>query len=163
MNILSGIKILCDRVVSLKKPIEQKVETTMNDIMRLEAYYNNDELESVWTEELVAKIKFLWSQPIIQEQYKAKSEFQMLYSMEYFIDNINKYTTHYIAADQDILRSRVKTTGIVESEYDVNRHKLVFIDVGGQRNERRKWIHCFDGISVIMYVTQLVLTFIDFV
>jgi hypothetical protein len=29
------------------------------------------------------------------------------------------------------------------------------IDVGGQRTERRKWIHCFDNINVIIYVASL--------
>lgn len=29
------------------------------------------------------------------------------------------------------------------------------VDVGGQRNERRKWIHCFDDIHAIIYVVNL--------
>jgi guanine nucleotide-binding protein G(i) subunit alpha len=29
------------------------------------------------------------------------------------------------------------------------------VDVGGQRNERRKWIHVFDSVTAIIYVTSL--------
>lgn len=29
------------------------------------------------------------------------------------------------------------------------------IDVGGQRNERKKWIHCFEGVTAIIFVTAL--------
>lgn len=29
------------------------------------------------------------------------------------------------------------------------------VDVGGQRNERRKWIHCFDDVTAILFVTSL--------
>ena len=29
------------------------------------------------------------------------------------------------------------------------------VDVGGQRNERRKWIHAFDGVTAIIYVASL--------
>jgi len=29
------------------------------------------------------------------------------------------------------------------------------VDVGGQRAERRKWIHCFDGINAIIYLAAL--------
>ena len=29
------------------------------------------------------------------------------------------------------------------------------IDVGGQRNERKKWIHCFDDVDAIIYVAAI--------
>jgi len=28
-------------------------------------------------------------------------------------------------------------------------------DVGGQKNERRKWMHCFDNVSLIIFVVAL--------
>lgn len=29
------------------------------------------------------------------------------------------------------------------------------IDVGGQRSERRKWIHCFDHVNAILFVVDM--------
>ena len=29
------------------------------------------------------------------------------------------------------------------------------VDVGGQRTERRKWIHCFEGVNYVFYVASL--------
>lgn len=29
------------------------------------------------------------------------------------------------------------------------------VDVGGQRTERRKWIHCFDNVNMILFVLAL--------
>ena len=28
-------------------------------------------------------------------------------------------------------------------------------DVGGQKNERKKWIHCFDNVHAVMFVAAL--------
>jgi hypothetical protein len=30
-----------------------------------------------------------------------------------------------------------------------------FLDVGGQRNERRKWIHCFEDVTAVMFVAAI--------
>lgn len=29
------------------------------------------------------------------------------------------------------------------------------VDVGGQKTERRKWIHCFDNVTAILFITAL--------
>jgi len=42
------------------------------------------------------------------------------------------------------MRCRVRTTGIVEQEFKINDNVFRMCDVGGQRNERKKWIHCFE-------------------
>jgi len=43
-----------------------------------------------------------------------------------------------------VLRARSKTTGITETEFEVDSTKFRMVDVGGQRSERKKWIHCFE-------------------
>lgn len=32
---------------------------------------------------------------------------------------------------------------------------LRMLDVGGQRSERRKWIHCFDDVKAIIFLTAI--------
>lgn len=29
------------------------------------------------------------------------------------------------------------------------------VDVGGQRSERKKWIHCFEGVTAIVFCVSL--------
>lgn len=64
-------------------------------------------------------------------------------------------TPGYLPTDQDILRSRVKTTGIVESVFRVGEVTYRVFDVGGQRSERKKWIHCFDNVSALVFMVSL--------
>jgi len=28
-------------------------------------------------------------------------------------------------------------------------------DIGGQRSERKKWIHCFEGVTAIIFIVAL--------
>ena len=34
-------------------------------------------------------------------------------------------------------------------------HASRMLDVGGQRSERRKWIHCFDDVKAIIFLTAI--------
>ncbi len=41
---------------------------------------------------------------------------------------------------------------------NVNKKKVIFfsmIDVGGQKTEQKKWIHCFDNVQVVLFVAAL--------
>lgn len=65
------------------------------------------------------------------------------------------------AANEDILQCRVQTTGVIETTVTDEKNDVTFslVDVGGQRSERRKWIHCFADVSAILYaVTSLSLS-----
>ena len=57
----------------------------------------------------------------------------------------------YKPTQDDMLRVRRKTTGVKELKFKVNDKLFCFIDVGGQRSERRKWIAQFDGIRAILF------------
>ena len=35
------------------------------------------------------------------------------------------------------------------------RKRLVMVDVGGQKSERRKWIHCFQDVTAILFLVSL--------
>ena len=61
----------------------------------------------------------------------------------------------YLPTDPDILRSRVKTTGITETTFKVGELTYKLFDVGGQRSERKKWIHCFESVTSIIFCTAL--------
>ncbi len=39
--------------------------------------------------------------------------------------------------------------------YDIDGSPFEIYDVGGQRNERKKWIHCFDDVTALIFVAAL--------
>ncbi len=44
---------------------------------------------------------------------------------------------------------------LVSQEYIIDNVKFVMYDVGGQRNERKKWIHCFDEVTAVIFVAAI--------
>jgi len=61
----------------------------------------------------------------------------------------------YVPTEQDVLRSRAKTTGIIETEFDVDNIHFRMVDVGGQRSERKKWMHCFADVTCVIFCVAL--------
>jgi len=53
------------------------------------------------------------------------------------------------------LRSRVKTTGITETTFLIVDLTYRMFDVGGQRSERKKWIHCFENVTAIVFLVAI--------
>ena len=60
----------------------------------------------------------------------------------------------FMPNEQDVLRSRVKTTGITETIFLIGELTYRLYDVGGQRSERKKWIHCFENVNSIVFLVS---------
>merc|ERR1711937_870192 len=56
---------------------------------------------------------------------------------------------------KDALYARVRTSGIVTEKYPIDGTTFEMYDVGGQRNERRKWIHCFEDVTAVIFVAAI--------
>eukprot|EP01090_Pellita_catalonica_P020343 TRINITY_DN7231_c0_g1_i3.p1 TRINITY_DN7231_c0_g1~~TRINITY_DN7231_c0_g1_i3.p1 ORF type:complete len:332 (+),score=70.48 TRINITY_DN7231_c0_g1_i3:1137-2132(+) len=108
------------------------------------------------TKEVVKCIKKIWRDESVKEAYSRSSEFQLNDSAEYFFKHINRISKKgYIPDEQDMLRVRKKTTGVIETTFVSDPLHFRMVDVGGQRNERKKWIHCFECVTAILFVVSL--------
>ncbi|XP_056634397.1 guanine nucleotide-binding protein G(q) subunit alpha isoform X3 [Diorhabda carinulata] len=104
----------------------------------------------------VEAIKDLWGDAGIQECYDRRREYQLTDSAKYYLEEIDRVAARsYLPTEQDILRVRVPTTGIIEYPFDLDEIRFRMVDVGGQRSERRKWIHCFENVTSIIFLVAL--------
>jgi len=108
------------------------------------------------TQEHVEDIKALWQDPAIQKAFIKGHEFHLSDSASYYLNSLERLALpNYIPTQQDILRVRAKTMGIVEISFIVDNVKFKMVDVGGQRSERRKWIHCFQDVTAVIFFAAL--------
>lgn len=89
----------------------------------------------------------------------------------------------FIPNEADVLRARTKTTGIYDTRFTMGQLSIQYdiphcfvgfffflllcsisfiltwvlsmFDVGGQRSERKKWIHCFENVTSIIFCVAL--------
>jgi guanine nucleotide-binding protein G(i) subunit alpha len=61
----------------------------------------------------------------------------------------------WIPSADDCVRSRVRTSGVIKEEIEIDGLRFLIYDVGGQRAERRKWLHMFDAVMSCIYVAAL--------
>ncbi|XP_076977316.1 guanine nucleotide-binding protein subunit alpha-15 isoform X2 [Tamandua tetradactyla] len=103
-----------------------------------------------------AAIQWLWRDAGIRACYERRREFHLLDSAGYYLSHLERITEEdYIPTAQDVLRSRMPTTGINEYCFSVQKTNLRIVDVGGQKSERKKWIHCFENVIALIYLASL--------
>jgi len=104
----------------------------------------------------VPAVSSLWQDAGIQQAYERRREYQLSDSTKYYLNDLDRIKQpDYLPTQQDILRVRIPTTGIIEYPFDLDQIMFRMVDVGGQRSERRKWIHCFENVTSIMFLVAL--------
>ncbi|CAH2060686.1 unnamed protein product [Thlaspi arvense] len=90
------------------------------------------------------------------------NELQVPDCTKYLMENLKRLSDlNYIPTKEDVLYARVRTTGVVEIQFSpVGENKKSgevyrLFDVGGQRNERRKWIHLFEGVTAVIFCAAI--------
>jgi len=147
-NTIGSIRVLVEAAQNMNISIENK-ETAQHV---LEEDYFGGELSP----NIVNDVKILWRDKGIKQAFVRSNEFQLNDSAEYYLNEIDRIgSENYIPTVQDVLRSRAKTTGIIETEFEVDDTRFNMVDVGGQRSERRKWMHCFENVTAVIFCAAL--------
>ncbi|KAF2154250.1 guanine nucleotide binding protein, alpha subunit [Myriangium duriaei CBS 260.36] len=98
----------------------------------------------------------VWADPAMPKVFDHSTEFYLMDSAPYFFDEVKRICAPgYIPTEQDVLRARTKTTGIYETRFQMGQLSIHMFDVGGQRSERKKWIHCFENVTSIIFCVAL--------
>jgi GTPase SAR1 family protein len=74
----------------------------------------------------------------------------------FFLENVVRIAkADYSPTTEDILKSRIRTTGIASLNFLIDQVKTELVDVGGQKSERARWQRCFQNVTFLMFVVSL--------
>ncbi|KAH9254237.1 hypothetical protein BASA81_007838 [Batrachochytrium salamandrivorans] len=148
--------ILSNLMTVLQNAAPKQIQVGPKDLV--DKFLTTIDEESIINEQIAQQLKQLWNDPGVQQVWGQRSTYQVLDSLEHYMqfDNLDRICkANYVPTEQDILHARVRTSGIVEERYEIDGVQFTMFDVGGQRNERKKWIHAFSEVTGLIFVAAI--------
>eukprot|EP00123_Amoebidium_parasiticum_P001629 comp12775_c0_seq1/m.7903 comp12775_c0_seq1/g.7903 ORF comp12775_c0_seq1/g.7903 comp12775_c0_seq1/m.7903 type:complete len:388 (-) comp12775_c0_seq1:145-1308(-) len=136
--------------------ILQQLRTHAEEL-RLDSPLNGlDVSDAEFTDHWMPNLVRLWATDGVQEAVRRGSEVALMDSAAYFFSNLVRIGhKDYVPTEADVLKIRIATTGIHESQFNIDKLVYRFIDVAGQKSERRKWIHYFEDATAVVFFAAL--------
>uniref|UniRef100_A0A8C6T3E1 Guanine nucleotide binding protein (G protein), alpha 15 (Gq class), tandem duplicate 4 n=1 Tax=Neogobius melanostomus TaxID=47308 RepID=A0A8C6T3E1_9GOBI len=151
-NIFTAIKAMTAAMTALKIPYSNPENEIYAKWLQDIDTVQITQLERAYMD----AIRRLWADSGIRVCYSRRCEYQLLDSTEYYLSNLDRIASpEYIPTEQDVLRVRFPTTGIHDYSFTIDQITLRIVDVGGQKSERRKWIHCFENVTSLIFLAPL--------
>jgi GTPase SAR1 family protein len=134
---------------------EWNIEIEKDNKSAFEAVFNATQL----TNDIAVHVQTLWKAKCVQSAFERNNELQLpggSSGAEYFFNAAKRFAAEdYLPTPEDVIRAKVRTTGITETVFTVNATEFTMVDVGGQRSERRKWLHCFGDVTAVIFLVAL--------
>jgi GTPase SAR1 family protein len=108
--------------------------------------------------ETAAMISKLWENKSIKEAYEKRYELKLHIptNADYYFAHVSRFSApDFIPSFEDMMMAKLKTTGVQEVTFQSQGTDIILVDVGGQRSERRKWLHCLDDVLAIIYMCAM--------
>ncbi|KAG0173803.1 guanine nucleotide-binding protein subunit alpha [Apophysomyces sp. BC1034] len=151
-NTVQSMRVILEAMESMDVPLSSENRHHAAVILDLPPQIERDSLPP----EVTQAIKVLWKDSNLLSVFERSREYQLNDSAKYYFDSVDRIgDINYVPTDQDVLRSRVKTTGITETTFVIGDLTYRMFDVGGQRSERKKWIHCFENVTAIIFLVAI--------
>ena len=173
-NLVDGMRELVEGMATLKIQFEggEAIESLGRDLLGYKHREGSHELGPG----IGATMKRLWKDAGVKECFARRHQLQIPDCVGFFLDNIDRITAEeyeptnevrlqnsknsHLPLYQDILLARKQTTGVVEHSFTFDEGTseemtLVFVDVAGQRNNRKKWIDQFDNVTAVIFLVAV--------
>jgi len=150
LNVPNCIEIIREYVIKDITNIAQEIEQIESEQESVDLLKQNEfrgiSPKIIDAARKVAKI------PSIMEKAPKLLDHDFLYFLSR-IDDI--FSENYIPTITDYLRMRVRINGLTETSINIQGSTFRLVAVGGQRNERKKWVNSFENLSCVLAVIDI--------
>lgn len=106
--------------------------------------------------DVAAEIKKLWNDPMMKLNYSNATNIGIGDNADFFIESVERIASpSYVPSDEDLLKSRIKTTGKSDLDVMFNDIRVKMVDIGGQLSERKNWDKFYKGVEYLIFVIPL--------
>ncbi|KAH6683224.1 G protein alpha subunit [Halenospora varia] len=152
-NLLDGLRMIIDAMEDMDIQFEYENTTVHLPVITQEKDLRPFEPIPI---EYLRAFKDLWKDPGVETAVARGNEYALHDNLGYFFEDLDRlFNKDFIPTDQDVLRARLRTTGITETIFDLGSLQYRMFDVGGQRSERKKWIHCFENVHALLFLVAI--------
>jgi len=151
-NLTHGLKYLLDAMEDMELSVSEEnlhyipIIEDANDIRDGEPF----------PESHYEPLRNLWEDVNVQKAYARGNEAACPENLFYFFSSLDRlFEPDYVPNSQDVVQCRARTIGITETAFQLSANEMLMVDVGGQKSERRKWIHCFQDVTSILFLVSL--------
>lgn len=151
-NLTHGLKYLIDAMEDMELTVSPENE----DYVQLITDAPDIKDSQPYPEEYHEPLRRLWEDPNVQKAWERGNEAALPDNLIYYFSDLDRlFDPEYTPNEQDIVQARARTIGITETVFQLKDHEMLMVDVGGQKSERRKWIHCFQDVTSILFLVSL--------
>ncbi|KAH8162412.1 hypothetical protein CIB48_g5819 [Xylaria polymorpha] len=153
INVIQSLRLIFDAMEDYAIEFEREENERNKELVLVDVEIGpNDPLP----QDYLDPIKSLWADAGVQKAILKGNEYALHDNIAYFCDDVDRlWNKNYVPTDQDLLRTRLRTTGITETVFDLGQLTYRMFDVGGQRSERKKWIHCFENVTCLLFLVAI--------
>jgi len=169
-SVVSYMKILCQQSVLINPKVSEntlvdpKLEEFRTKITLLKTPTTNSTIHNskALSPDVAKAIRILWKDDGIRNTLKNRVLFQIHDNVSYFLDSVDRIADpQFKPTWKDYVRIRMRSAGFSQTKLTtqvehLGEHTFEFIDVGGQRSERAKWMRFVsEDINTVCYVIAL--------
>ncbi|KAI3333281.1 guanine nucleotide binding protein, alpha subunit [Ustulina deusta] len=154
-NIVMGVRIVLEAMERMEIPLDDQ----RNECHVVTIFTQQAAAQTTPTSEVVDAILSLWRDDGFQSAYQQRSQYQLNDNMAYYAEDIQRLgVPEYVPTDEDVLWARSESIGITETCFSdltlLQGLRCSFLDVGGAKRERRKWIHAYPQTSMVLFTVD---------
>lgn len=151
-NLVQSFRIVLESM----GPLDLLLDTDRNERHAQVIFMQPSQIEVDYLDsEAITAVKALWLDQGFQRCYSWRRKYQLFENLEYFVHSIERLEqSDYVPSFEDILRTRDWTVGCRAVDFTLHGTNQLLIDNGGMRNQRKKWVHCFEGAHLAVFVAD---------